>query len=271
MSKAGRARRVAFLNHKGGVAKTDTVVRLAEGLAKAGKRVLVVDMDPQANASEVFGWVEQDHETRPTISQAIQADREGAARAVIQPTAWTEAFAERIRLAPAVLSLENRMAEAGAKASSVRRLWRALDGADDDFDYTLIDCPPSLFHLTQLGLAAADDAVIVTTAVHNAVRGSKNAAKLVREEGANLYNPELALRGVIVAKHRQRGDHAEQLARLRELYGDLVWSPIVPDLSDIEAADTHAVPLNYIVGKQATRIRGTFELLTETFLKEIPA
>ncbi|MGW3399941.1 ParA family protein [Streptomyces hydrogenans] len=82
------ARRVVFVNNKCGVGKSTTTVRLAEALAKEGKRVLVVDMDPQGNASSMLGWVWDPAQQQPTISHAIQAAADGAARTVIQPIAW---------------------------------------------------------------------------------------------------------------------------------------------------------------------------------------
>ena len=93
MARPTTARRVAMLNNKGGVGKSGTTARLAEGLAKAGKRVLVVDMDPQGNSSGMLGWRYDPKLKQPTISQAIKANTDpnealGCARAVFQPIGW---------------------------------------------------------------------------------------------------------------------------------------------------------------------------------------
>ncbi|MFD5899674.1 ParA family protein [Streptomyces sp. NPDC060366] len=267
------ARRVASVNNKGGVGKTTTTVRLAEGLAKAGKRVLVVDMDPQGNASQMLGWDYNPAEKQPTISQAIKAaeDHEGTARDVIQPIGWTCDYAERIALAPARLTLENRMSEA-AEPGAWQRLDAALKGVDDSFDYTLIDCPPSLWHLTQLGLVAAQDAVIVTEADIYSIDAAKRTRDFIKNKGPKLGNPELTLRGVVInAFDEQTVRQGEQRDSVRRIFGDLVWDPIVKFREGLATGNNNAVSL--AEAHRVTRIseiRATYELLTQTFLKEIP-
>lgn len=262
------ARRVAMVNNKGGVGKTTSTVRVAEGLAKAGKRVLVVDMDPQGNASQMLGWDFDPEEKQPTISQAIKADREGAARDVIQPIGWECDYADRITLAPARLTLENRMSEAGI-AGAWRRLEKALEGVDDTVDYTLIDCPPSLFHLTQLGLAAAHDAVIVTEADIYSIDAAKRVRDFIKAKGPkDLANPTLSLRGVVInAFKEQTVRQSEQRDSVRRIFGDLVWDPIVKFREPLALGNNNAIPLTE---SRFSEIRGTYELLTQTFLKEIP-
>ncbi|MFZ3467501.1 ParA family protein [Streptomyces sp. 4.24] len=268
------ARRVAMLNNKGGVGKSGTTIRLAEGLAKAGKRVIVIDMDPQGNSSQMLGW---DPELRglPTISQAIKAntgDDEalGCAREVFQPIGWNCSYAERISIAPARLPLENRMSEAGI-GGSWRRLHQALDGADDHADYTLIDCPPSLLHLTQLGLAAAHDAVIITDADVYAIEGAQRARNLiVKKASTNLGNPDLQIRGVILNKYKDTIRQNEQRDSIHRIFGPLVWDPTVKFIESLATANNNAVSLEEFKGDRASEIRATYELLTQTFLKEIP-
>ncbi|MFH9299480.1 ParA family protein [Streptomyces sp. NPDC017520] len=264
------AQRVAFVNNKGGVGKTTTTIRLAEALAKAGRRVLVVDLDPQGNASRRLGWAYDADAPQLTISEAIQSDREGVAAQVIQPIGWDVEYASRIALCPARLELENRMAEAGV-AGAWRRLAKALDGADDTFDYTLIDCPPSLFHLTQLGLAAAHYVVAVTEPEYDSVEAATRVRDFIGKRAADLANPDLELIGVIINAMQPLASHTAQRDSVRELFGGLVWDPIVKHRSLLIDADGDEVPLTEIRGEKAGEIRATYELLAQQFLKAVPA
>ncbi|MFJ2923348.1 ParA family protein [Streptomyces sp. NPDC087307] len=263
------ARRVAIVNNKGGVGKTTTTVRLAEGLAKEGRRVLVVDMDPQGNASSMLGWFyDPQQEQQPTISQAIKANTEGAARGVIQPIGWDAPYADRIALAPARLTLENRMAEAGV-SGAWRRLVTALEGADDGYDYTLMDCPPSVFHLTQLALAAADDVVIVTEADIYAIEAAERVRDFVTTRAPkDLANPTLTIRGVVINALTNTAVQAEQRDSARRIFGDLVWDPIIKHRTVLAEAGTDALPLT---DPRNAEPRASFELLTASFLKAVPA
>ncbi|MGW0121739.1 ParA family protein [Streptomyces sp. NPDC003327] len=261
------ARRVAFVNNKGGVGKTTTTVRLAEALAKEGKRVLVVDMDPQGNASTFLGWSWDPTQDQPTISEAIQVATEGAARAVVQPIGWEAPYAERIALAPATLDLESRMSEAGL-SGAWRRLDMALEGVDDTFDYTLIDCQPSVFHLTQLALAAAHDVVIVTEADIYSVEAAKRIHTFVTQRAPkDLANPTLAVRGVIISGLTNTLLQAEQRDSIRRIFGDLVWEPSVKLRTTLAEANTDALPLT---DSRVADSRATYELLAQAFLKAVP-
>jgi chromosome partitioning protein len=265
------AQRVAFVNNKGGVGKTTTTIRLGEALAKAGARVLVVDMDPQGNASRRLGWAYDKDDPQLTISEAIQKDREGVAAQVIQPIGWSPESAEyasRMALCPARLELENRMAEAGV-AGSWRRLTKALEGADDGFDYTLIDCPPSLFHLTQLGLAAAHHVVIVTEPKFDSVEAAVRVRDFIKQRAADLANPGLDLIGVIINGMQNLGSHAVHRDSVRELFGDLVWEPIVKHRSVLVDADGDEVPLTEVRGEKAGEVRAAYELLAQRLTKAV--
>ncbi|MFD3572002.1 ParA family protein [Streptomyces sp. NPDC058667] len=262
------ARRVAMVNNKGGVGKTTTTVRLAEALAKEGKRVLVVDMDPQGNASSFLGWTWDPEQKQPTISEAVQAATEGAARPVIQPIAWDAPYAERIALAPATLDLETRMSEAGV-SGAWRRLDMALEGVDDHFDFTLIDCQPSVFHLTQLALAAAHDAVIVTEADLYSIEAAKRMHAFVTQRAPkDLANPTLSVRGVVVSALKSTSLQAEQRDSIRAIFGDLVWEPSVKLRTTLAEANTDALPLT---DARTADSRATYELLAQAFLKAVPA
>lgn len=265
--------RIAIGNHKGGSGKTATTIGLAAALAELERRVLVVDLDPQANASRRMGVRVDPAHPIPTISEAIRASQAGdapgaAAEAIVTP-GWPEPYRDRIDLIPSRFDLENRISEA-ATVGAVGRLRRALDGVDSDYDITLIDCPPSLGHLTQLALAAADATVAVLDPEYDSVEGAVRLRDFVAAAGAELGNPELYLAGVIVGRARQLGAHAFQLDGLPELFGsELIWSPTIPERAAIKDAADAAIPVAALGSVAAAGLAEIYRDLAARLLKEV--
>jgi len=267
------ATRVAIGNNKGGAKKTTLAVRLAEALAKAGKKVGVVDFDPQGNASRRLGWKDDPAAPKLTASEAIEYNEgkivhEGQAAEVWQPIGWTTPYAERIRLIPARYTLEDRATEAGIRGAW-RRLAKALKGTDDDLDYVLIDCPPSLGHLTQMALGACHFALASTEPEYDSIEAAVRYRDFVAASGEDLGSPDLAFLGLVVSAYDMRvGGHVGQLAGAREIFGDQVWG-VVPRRSLITNADEFAQPLDEIADSH--EVRAVFENLAQRFVKEVPA
>ena len=266
--------RIAIGNHKGGSGKTATTIGLAAALAELERRVLVVDLDPQANASRRMGVRVDPAAPIPTISEAIGASRAGeapgaAAEAIVAPD-WPEPYADRVHLVPARFDLENRISEA-ATVGAVGRLRRALEGADTGYDVTLIDCPPSLGHLTQLALAAADAAVAVLDPEYDSVEGAVRLRDFVATTGTELGNPNLRLAGVIVGRARANlGAHAFQLDGLPELFGsELIWSPTIPERAAIKDAADAAIPVAALGSVAAAGVAEIYRDLAARLLKEV--
>ncbi|MFE4661931.1 ParA family protein [Streptomyces hydrogenans] len=175
-------------------------------------------------------------------------------------------YAERIALAPATLDLESRMSEAGV-SGAWRRLDMALDGVDTHFDYTLIDCQPSVFHLTQMALAAAHDVVIVTEADIYSVEAAKRIYEFATQRAPrDLANPTLAVRGVVVNALTTTALQAEQRDSIRQIFGDLVWEPAIKSRTTLAEANTDMLPLTDI---RTTEPRAMYELLGQSFLKAV--
>lgn len=264
------ALRVALGNNKGGTGKTTVTVQLAAGLAEHGKSVLVIDMDPQANASRRLGFRYSATEPVPTISEAIRADAEGVAADAITETGWPEPYTGQIDLIPARFDLENRISEAAVLGAG-SRLRKALAGVDDRYDFTLIDCPPSLGHLTQLALAAAHHAICVLEPEYDAVEGAIRFRDFIDDQAAEMKNPDLAVIGYVVNRLRsQLGAHDFQLEGLPDLFGDRIWGQIDERVALKDATDA-AVPLASLKTPTGRSLAATFHELAARLLKETVA
>lgn len=263
------ALRIALGNNKGGVGKSTLTVQLAAALAESGKRVLIVDLDPQANASRRVGHVYDPAAPVAGVTEAVAPGQAaGCAAGALAVTEWPAPYADLVDLLPARFDLENRISEA-ATLGAVGRLRNALDGVDDDHDVTLIDCPPSLGHLTQMGLATADVAVCVVEPEYDAVDGAVRFRDFVATAGPALGNAELRMAGVIVNRARPNlGAHAYQLDGLPDLFGGLVWEPHIPERTAVKDAADAAVPLRMVGTSAATEVAALVAELAARIVKE---
>ncbi|MEU4235367.1 ParA family protein [Nonomuraea sp. NPDC026600] len=266
---AQKPRRVVIGNHKGGAGKTAYTVNTAAAVAALGRRVLVVDLDPQANASRRLGFRWDPAEPVPTISEAIKADARGVAADAISPCQWEQEIGERIDLIPSRFDLENRISEAGV-VGAVWRLRKALEGVDDDYDLVLLDCPPSLGHLTQLALAAGHVAVCTVEPEYDSVEGAVRFRDFIAQRAGDVGNPGLSLIGYVVSRVRSNvGAHAYQLDGLPELFGDRLWSPNVPERAPVKDAGDAAIPLRALGRSNATEMAFIFQELAKRLLAEL--
>jgi len=165
------------------------------------------------------------------------------------------------------LSLEDRMSAAGVLGAH-RRLKVAMRGVDDGIDFTLIDCPPSLFHLTQLGLAAAPLAIAVTEPELSSIEGALPFRQFMRDQGPNLSSPEPRSIGVIESGYDvRRPAHVAQHEGPPEVFGDLLWGPTVPVRSAIQDADESQSPLSETRTGAGREARGLYAQLAECLIK----
>lgn len=242
--------RIMFANHKGGAGKTATTVNLAAALADDGYNVLVVDLDPQANATRRLGFHMREW-TQPSVSEAIHQSIpgfEGIACQAITESGWPDHYGQHVHLIPSRFDLENRISEA-ATVGAVGRLRRALGGRiDKGYEFVLIDCPPSLGHLTQLAMAASDYVVGVLEPEYDAVEGGLRLREFVANAAADLGNRDLRLLGYVVGRVRsQLGAHSYQIDGLADAFsGSKVWAPHVPERAVIKDAADASLPLSMI-------------------------
>lgn len=261
--------RVAIGNNKGGSGKTAATVNLAAALAETGRRVLVVDVDPQANASRRCGCRFDPKTPTVTASEVIQAGREGVAAEAIVPCGWPPPYDGMVSVIPSRWDLENRVSEAGTMGA-LGRLDRALEGADDAFDVTLIDTPPSLGHLTQLGLAAADGALCCVEPEYDSIEGAVRFRDFVGLHHGELGMSRASLLGVLVTRVRANlGAHGYQLEGLEDTIGpELLWRPHIPERTTFKDAADTATPLRLLGSAVASSMAEVYSELAERLLKE---
>jgi chromosome partitioning protein len=229
--------KVAFANHKGGVGKSLVTAQAAAALARLGLNVLVIDFDPQANVTRRLGLDFDPENPFASISEAILAagadePMVGAVSGAVLQCGWRDdttgeltAEAERIWVVPARFDLDNRESESGV-LGAVHRLQIGLEGEWIEFyDVVLIDCRPSLGHIVQMALCAADVAIAVTDAEVDGVEGVIRLAEFIEKN--RRYLDGIELRGIIVNQWRDVGEHFFQLEGLQDKFGDLVWAPKV--------------------------------------------
>lgn len=229
---------VAVVNQKGGVGKTATVLGLASAAAQAGRRVLVVDLDPQANATTALGVEASGF----TTGDVLYADARGVAADAVTKTAWGDA----VSAIPASLALAER--DVDVALGSEFRLRKALDGLEG-FDLVLVDCPPSVGRLVTNGLVAADHVLVVTQPAAPSLMGVANVTSTVNVV-AEHYNPGLAVVGIVVNLLPVRQREADfRLAELVEAFGDLVWQPYVPARAVVAEAMGASAPVHDFAGR----------------------
>ncbi len=225
---------VAVLSMKGGVGKTTVALGLASAAWDRSLRTLVIDMDPQANASLVLEPVDAVFTTSDVLADA----RPGVAVDAIVPSAWGRG----IDVLPAERSLEHRTVS--RERNSALRLRTALATTPRSYDLVVIDCPPSLGELTRNALSTADCAVIVTEPSHFAIHGAAEALEAV-DVIARSTNPMLRARAVVVNRFDPADrEHLGNLRLLHEAHGELVQDPPLPYCAGIPVTQRAMSPLH---------------------------
>lgn len=234
MSEHGRI--IAVANQKGGVAKTTTTINLGASLALAGQRVLLVDLDPQANLTSGVGQKDQKG-PGGTAYDALTSD-DGDPRSFVTGTGVDHLF-----LIPADRDLTGAEIELVSFLGRERRLARLLDALRPDYDYIFIDSPPSLGLLTLNALVAADAVLIPLNCEYFALEGiAELTATIERVRG--VLNPALAIEGVLLTMYDDRTNLGQQVsANIREYFGTQVYDTVIPRNIRLGEAPSHGVPV----------------------------
>jgi chromosome partitioning protein len=218
--RPARRRVITVANQKGGVGKTTTTVNLAAALAMHGSRVLVIDLDPQGNASTALGV---DHRSGvPSIYEVLLGDRP------LDEVVVASTEAEGLYCAPATIDLAGAEIELVSLVARETRLRRALSGMRRDVDYVLVDCPPSLGLLTVNALVGAKELLIPIQCEYYALEGLGQLLRNVELVQAHL-NPDLRLSTILLTMYDSRTRLADQVVHeVKEHFGNRVLTTTIP-------------------------------------------
>ncbi|ALE84432.1 ParA family protein [Pseudonocardia sp. HH130629-09] len=264
---------VATLSLKGGVGKTTVALGLAGAAQRHGVSTLVVDLDPQANATTAL----DPEPTTATVADVLDEPRRAVVERAIAPSAWGEGLDV---LVGAEQTERHNHPDPGA--AQLYRLDRALqrlagelitddsggsEPAEERYRLVIVDCPPSLGQLTRSALSAADRAILVTDPTMFSVSGVQRAFDAVQTE-RERSNDRLQPLGVLVNRVRPRNtEHEFRISELRELFGPLVFNSVLPDRSAVQQAQGACLPIQAWDTPGAREISAVFTALLGRVLR----
>ncbi|HEB71269.1 MAG TPA: ParA family protein [Nitrospirae bacterium] len=225
---------ICVANQKGGVGKTTTTVNLGACLAVADQNVLLLDIDPQGNATTGLGLPKNQGDAN--IYTALM---EGE----ITPSMIYDTAVDRLKAIPSTTDLYGAEIELVTVENRERRLLELIQQVEDDFDFVLIDCPPSLGMLTINALSASDSVVIPLQTEYYAMEGLSQLDKTIGRI-RDAFNPELKIEGILFTMVDGRTVLSQQVIKeVRDHYGDLVFTTVIPRNIRLSEAPSHGKPI----------------------------
>jgi chromosome partitioning protein len=230
---------ISVINQKGGVGKTTTVINLAAGLTMKGKKILVIDLDPQGNATTGLGLSNTEN-SELTIYNVLNGNKKISE--VIQPTKFNN-----LNLVSSNVDLSGLELETAGDSRRAFKLKDELASILNDsgslYDYILIDCPPSLSLLTIMALVASDALVVPLQTEFFALEGLTQLMKTIERIKSNL-NPSLDIRGILLTMYDKRNKLSGEVEQeARNYFKEKVYSTVVPRNVRLSEAPSHGVPV----------------------------
>jgi len=248
---------------KGGVGKTTVTLGLASAAFSRGLRTLVVDLDPQSDASTGMDVQVAGH---LTIADVLAGPKERTVRQAITSSGWTRGRPGTVDVligSPSAINFDG-------PHPSIREIWKleeALAHVEADYDLVLVDCAPSLNALTRTAWAASDRVVVVTEPGLFSVAAADRALRAIEEIRRGL-SPRLQPLGIIVNRARvQSLEHQFRIKELRDMFGPLVLSPQLPERTSLQQAQGAAKPLHVWPGDSAQEMARNFDQLLERVMR----